>query len=132
MNYTTNFKIYHTYCHNNWGNKNIDPWYVSKGRCHFLSIGNFERTVLHKFPENKEDTPQIHDDIVAPKSNCIVEYNPDHIYLDHKNFDNEFPSILEDIYIVLYRVHNVLHFYKDMILNSQFPSFHLKWKKSNN
>ena len=64
------------------------------------------------------------------KSNCIVVYILDQIYPGHKNFDNEFPSNLEDINIVLYEVHNVLHFYKDTVLNSQFPSFHLK--KNNN
>ena len=36
---------------------------------HFGSIDNFERTVLHKFPENKEDTLQKHDDIFALKTN---------------------------------------------------------------
>ena len=65
------------------------------------------------------------------RSNCIVVYILDQIYPGHKNFDNEFPSNLEDINIVLYEVHNVLHFYKDTVLNSQFPSFHLK-KKHNN
>ena len=53
-------------------------------------------------------------------------YILDRIYPGHKNFDNEFPSNLEDINIVLYEVHNVLHFYKDTVLNSQFPSFHLE------
>ena len=143
----------HSYCHNNWENRNIDPWYVSKGLFHFLSIDTFERSVLHKFRENKEGTLQKHDDIFALKtngeknekfiflkkytiinrftylrSNCIVVYILDQIYPGHKNFDNEFPSNLEDINIVLYEVHNVLHFYKDTVLNSQFPSFHLKKK----
>lgn len=70
------YKVYFdlTYFHKNLDDKNIDPWFVDKEQCRFLSIRTFERISFRMFLQNMEYILLRRDDIFDQLDNCIDEH----------------------------------------------------------